>query len=63
MHPLVRLVVACIEAPPDRLFGVYYGVSANTWRIWDIDAAAAEINYRPQDDAERWRGGAIDSGG
>ena len=52
---LVRLVVACIQAPADRMFGVYYGVSANTWRIWDIEAAAAEIGYRPQDDAERWR--------
>lgn len=52
---LLRLVVACIEASPDRLFGVYYGVSANTWRIWDIDVAAAEVGYQPQDDAERWR--------
>ena len=52
---LLRLVVACIEAPADRMFGIYYGVSANTWRIWDIDVAAAEIGYQPQDDAERWR--------
>ena len=34
-------------------FGVFYGVSANTWRIWDIEDARAAIDYVPEDDAGR----------
>ncbi len=52
---LVHLVDRCLGAPADLRFAVYYGVSANTWRIWDIDEAAREIGYEPRDDAERWR--------
>jgi uronate dehydrogenase len=53
---MVSLVRCCIEAPPDLTFGVFYGVSANRWRIWDIDDAHRAIGYQPRDDAERWRG-------
>jgi nucleoside-diphosphate-sugar epimerase len=52
---LLRLVECALEAPADLRFGVYYGVSRNTWRFWDISDAAAEIGYEPQDDAERFR--------
>jgi uronate dehydrogenase len=52
---LLRLVGCALEAPADLRFGVYYGVSRNTWRIWDIADAAEEIGYEPQDDAERFR--------
>ena len=52
---LLRLVECALEAPADLRFGVYYGVSRNTWRIWDVSNAAAEIGYEPQDDAERFR--------
>ena len=52
---LLRLVVCALEAPADLRFGVYYGVSRNTWRFWDISDAADEIGYQPQDDAEDFR--------
>ncbi len=52
---LVQLVLRCIEAPADVRFGVFYGVSANTWRIWDIEDARATLGYEPVDDAERFR--------
>jgi nucleoside-diphosphate-sugar epimerase len=52
---LVRLVRAAIEAPGDVGFAVVYGVSANTWRIWDVDEARDTIGYDPRDDAEAWR--------
>ena len=52
---LVRLVTAAIEAPADVSFAVVYGISRNTWRFWDVDAAAAAIGYEPLDDAERFR--------
>jgi nucleoside-diphosphate-sugar epimerase len=52
---LIRLVESALEAPADVRFGVYYGVSRNTWRIWDVANAGDEIGYEPQDDAERYR--------
>jgi uronate dehydrogenase len=53
---MARLARCCIEAPLDLTFGIFYGVSANTWRIWDVDDARRAIGYEPQDDAEVWRG-------
>lgn len=53
---LVQLVQCCIDAPDELDFAIYYGVSANTWRIWDIESVRAAIGYAPIDDAERWRG-------
>lgn len=52
---LVSLVKSCIEAPESVRFGVYYGVSNNTWRFWDISNAEREIGYQPQENAERFR--------
>jgi nucleoside-diphosphate-sugar epimerase len=54
---LVRLVGCALEAPPSVRFGVFYGVSANTWRFWDIEAAREAIGYEARDDAERFRAG------
>jgi nucleoside-diphosphate-sugar epimerase len=55
---LVRLVDCALRAPLPRGFGVYYGVSANTWRFWDVANAAKELGFEPQDDAERFRSDA-----
>jgi len=52
---LIRLVRCCLEAPADLRFGVYYGVSGNTWRFWDIEPARRDLGYEPADDAETWR--------
>jgi nucleoside-diphosphate-sugar epimerase len=35
----------------DVKFGIYYGVSNNRKRFWDISNAAAELGYHPADDA------------
>jgi hypothetical protein len=51
--------VGCaLRAPLELRYGVYYGVSANTWRLWDVANAAKELDFEPQDDAERFRSGA-----
>lgn len=50
---LVHLVEACIAAPEDVGFAVFYGVSANTWRFWEIADAERAIGYRPLDDASQ----------
>ena len=55
---LVRLVGCALRAPLELRYGVYYGVSANTWRFWDIANATEELGYEPQDDAERFRSGS-----
>jgi nucleoside-diphosphate-sugar epimerase len=52
---LVQLVRRCLEAPLDLRFAVFYGVSRNTWRIWDIEDAGSALGYAPVDDAERFR--------
>jgi uronate dehydrogenase len=52
---LAQLFRRCLEAPPELRFAALYGVSRNTWRIWDIDEAAATIGYEPLDDAESFR--------
>jgi nucleoside-diphosphate-sugar epimerase len=52
---LVHLVERCIEAPEELSFGVFYAVSNNTWRIWDIEDACRAVGYRPRDNAETWR--------
>lgn len=39
-------------------FGIYYAISGNSGRHWDISDTVEALGYRPQDDAERyWRDG------
>lgn len=52
---LVRLVDRALRAPDDIRFAVHYGVSANTWRIWEIEDARETIGYVPEENAERFR--------
>ena len=52
---LVELVRCCLAAPPSVRYGVFYGVSANTWRIWEIDDAREILGFTPRDDAESMR--------
>ena len=52
---LAHLVERCIEAPDDLRFAIFYGVSNNKWRFWDISDSREAIGYQPQDDAETWR--------
>ncbi|GIV95813.1 MAG: NAD-dependent epimerase [Herpetosiphonaceae bacterium] len=48
---LVQLVKKSLIA--DVQFGIYYGVSDNRRRFWDISNAQAELGYQPEDDAAR----------
>jgi nucleoside-diphosphate-sugar epimerase len=51
---LETLLKAClrVEGVP---FDIFYGVSANTWRFWDITHAQDILGWTPQEDAERFR--------
>jgi nucleoside-diphosphate-sugar epimerase len=52
---LTSLVTSALEAPPTLRFGVYYGVSDNTWRFWDVSRARDELGFEPRDNAEHFR--------
>ena len=47
---LAHLVDRCLNA--ELGFEIFYGVSDNRWRFWDIEHARAAIGYQPQDRAE-----------
>jgi nucleoside-diphosphate-sugar epimerase len=36
----------------DRRYGIYYAISRNTRRRWDITNTIAELGYAPEDDSE-----------
>jgi nucleoside-diphosphate-sugar epimerase len=50
---LIQLVRKAIYSNIE--FGVYYGVSNNKGRFWDISNAEKDLGYQPQDDASSLR--------
>jgi uronate dehydrogenase len=52
---LVHLIDCCIQAPEHIRFATFYGVSANTWRFWEIESTRDIVGYQPKDNAEQWR--------
>jgi hypothetical protein len=49
-NDLVQLVKKSICSGNVK-FGIYYGVSNNKGRFWDISNAEQELEFHPQDDA------------
>lgn len=49
---MAQLVWRCIES--DVPFGIFYGISDNTRKYWDIANARELIGYAPEDDAEEY---------
>jgi nucleoside-diphosphate-sugar epimerase len=54
---LAKLVDGCLSKPLG--FEIFYGVSNNKWRFWDIEHAREAVGFEPQDDAESWRLGSV----
>ncbi len=48
---LIQLARCSLKA--DVPFGIYYGVSNNKKRFWDISDAERELGYRPEDDGSK----------
>jgi uronate dehydrogenase len=48
---LAKLIVASIEAPVDLRFGLFYGISNNHWKRFDLSNTRAVLGYEPEDDA------------
>lgn len=51
---VLQLIQRCLEVEPLQ-FDIFYGVSDNKWRFWDIDHARDVLGYAPQDNAEDYR--------
>jgi nucleoside-diphosphate-sugar epimerase len=49
---VVRMIEACIEAPPSVRFDVFYAVSDNRWNYRDLGHARAVLGWAPLDRAE-----------
>jgi len=47
---LAQLLEKCLRT--DLAFGVFFGVSNNTGRFWDVSNAQRLLGYEPQDNAE-----------
>ena len=48
--------IRCCLEDDDVQYDVFYGVSDNSRRWFDIEHARARIGYRPRDDGEEWDG-------
>ena len=53
---IVRMIVACIEAPPTVRFDVFFVVSNNRWSYRDVEHARRVVGWTPLDSAEDHRG-------
>lgn len=51
---LVQLIERCLSHP-GLTFDIFYGVSNNRWRFWDISHARDVLGYEPCDSAEVFR--------
>lgn len=49
---LTQIIKKSVEAPVN--FGIYYAVSRNTGRFWDISGAEKELAYSPRDNAAKF---------
>jgi nucleoside-diphosphate-sugar epimerase len=49
---IVQLVERCINAPDSLRFDVFFGQSANTYNLVDIQHARDVLGYAPQDNSE-----------
>lgn len=49
---MAQLAWRGIETP--RNWGIYYAISGNTRRYWDIGPTQEELGYAPEDDGERF---------
>jgi len=46
-----RLIESCIEAPEAVGFAIVYGMSDNTYGIWDMEKGRRIVGYEPKDNA------------
>ena len=52
---LIQLIKKSINAPTNVKYEIFYGVSNNKWRFWNIKDSEIKIGYIPNENAEKWR--------
>ena len=52
---LGHLVERCVAAPDSLRAAIFFGVSNNTWKFWDIANARDLVGFDPQDNMEVYR--------
>jgi nucleoside-diphosphate-sugar epimerase len=52
---VVRMIVACIEAPASLRFDTFFVVSDNRWSYRDLEHARRVLGWQPIDSADRFR--------
>jgi nucleoside-diphosphate-sugar epimerase len=52
---VVRMIAACIEAPPSLRFDTFFVVSDNRWNYRDLEHARQVLGWAPVDSADRHR--------
>ena len=51
-NDLIQLVSKSIDAKSEVKYEIFYGVSNNKWRIWDLAESASKISYEPTESTE-----------
>lgn len=51
---MAQLAWRAVETP--LTWGIFYAISGNTRRYWDIGPTQEQLGYQPEDDAERYAG-------
>ena len=49
---MAQLTWRAVETPLS--WGIFYAISGNTRRYWDIGPTQEQLGYQPEDDAERY---------
>jgi nucleoside-diphosphate-sugar epimerase len=52
---IVRMLEACITAPPSLRFDIFFATSRNQWSYRDLDHARSVLGWEPVDAAESYR--------
>ena len=52
---LGHLVERCVAAPDSLRSAIFFGVSNNDWKFWDISNARELVGFDPQDNMEAYR--------
>lgn len=51
---IAHFVESCVNAPDDLKFGVFFGISDNTYKMVDIEKARRSVAYAPRDNADNY---------
>jgi nucleoside-diphosphate-sugar epimerase len=51
---IAQFVERCLNAPDDLKFDIFFGISDNTYKMFDIEHTREVLGYKPQDNADNY---------